>query len=207
MYKKIVIGGLYFWMATAGAETISLEYKGFYERLTRVNQGNYQLVELAFSVPMTPNCQLQRGSISSEKFSTPLSYTESQRLFIPFDANLKEQRALVNLAFAGSAQGCGIAMQVRAKQTLAQYDGERLRQIAAEMDQLLGAMQGFPMRYFSEPIAGLHFEFPADAVVDITRNGRTQVSQGPLRIAAADVATLETLSFSQRPTVLSPWVK
>ncbi|MGL5359015.1 MAG: DUF2987 domain-containing protein [Shewanella sp.] len=207
MYKKVILGGLCFWMTAAGAETISLEYKGFFERLTRVQQGNYQLVELAFSVPVTPDCQLQNGNISSEKFSTPLSYTESQRLFIPYDASLKEQRALVNLTFAGSAQGCAIAMQVRAKQTLLQYEGERLRQISAEMDNLLGAMQGFPMRYFTAPIAGLHFEFPADAVVDVTLNGRTQVSQGTWRIAAADVAALESLNFSQPPLVLSPWVK
>jgi hypothetical protein len=207
MYRKRLLCGLCLLVGSANAETISLEYKGFYDRLKQVSKGHYQLVEIAFSVPMQENCLIQSGTISSEKSSTPLTYTEAQRLFIPLDNDLKDQRALVNLTFAASAEGCGIAMQVRAKQTLIEYDNSRLRQVNTEMDALLGAMQGFPMRYFREPIAGLTFEFAPGQEVSVHQDGREQVVRGSFKLAANELEKLTSLSFSQQPLVLSPWVK
>ncbi|MFV0594388.1 DUF2987 domain-containing protein [Shewanella sp.] len=207
MYKKWWLAGLCLCASSLQAETISLEYKGFYDRLKQVNKGSYQLVEVAFSVPMLPNCHIKSGTISSELNSTPLTYTSAQRLFIPFDDALKDQRALVNLEFEGKAEGCGISMQVRAKQTLAEYDKARLQQIASEMDTLLGAMQGFPMRYFKEPIAGLNFEFVEDQTVTVTLDGREQQVNTSFKLSAEQLKSLTSLQFSQAPTILSPWVK
>lgn len=191
----------------AHSSTISLEYKGFYDRLKQVNKGGYQLVEVAFSVPMQPNCIIQSGTISSEKTSTPLTYTSAQRLFIPFDDALKDQRALVNLNFAGSAEGCAIAMQVRAKRTLTEYDKTQLQQIVDEMDNLLGTMQGFPMRYFREPIAGLNFEFSPEQDISVSVDGREQHIKGSFKLTAAELDSVNSLGFSQPPAILSPWVK
>jgi len=207
MFKKWLLAGLCLCTSSVQAETISLEYKGFYDRLKQVNKGNYQLVEIAFSVPILPNCHIQRGTISSELNTTPLTYTAAQRLFIPFDDALKDQRALVNLEFDGKAEGCAIAMQVRAKQTHAQYDKERLQQIVTEMDALLGAMQGFPMRYFKEPIAGLNFEFGQEQTITVILDGREQQVNGSFKLGVDQLNTLSSLQFSQAPTVLSPWVK
>lgn len=191
----------------AHSSTISLEYKGFYDGLKQVNKGGYQLVEVAFSVPMQPNCIIQSGTISSEKISTPLTYTSAQRLFIPFDDALKDQRALVNLNFAGSAEGCAIAMQVRAKRTLTEYDKAQLQQLVDEMDNLLGTMQGFPMRYFREPIAGLNFEFSPEQDISVSVDGREQHIKGSFKLTAAELDSVNSLGFSQPPAILSPWVK
>lgn len=207
MYKKCLLIGLSLCALSIQAETISLEYKGFYDRLKQVNKGSYQLVEIAFSVPMSANCLILRGTISSELNSTPLTYTSTQRLFIPFDNALKDQRALVNLEFDGRAEGCGIAMQVRAKQTLAAYDNARLQQIATEMDTLLGAMQGFPWRYFKRPIAGLTFEFAQEQTITVVLDGQEQQITGSFKLSIEQLNILSSLQFSQTPAVLSPWVK
>lgn len=207
MYKKWLLAGLYLCVSNVQAETVSLEYKGFYDRLKQVNKGSYQLVEIAFSVPMLPSCLIQRGTISSELNSMPLTYTAAQRLFIPFDDALKDQRALVNLEFDGKAEGCGIAMQVRSKQTQSQYDKERLQQIVTEMNALLGAMQGFPMRYFRDPIAGLNFEFDQQQTVTVTIDGHEQQISGSFKLSVEQLNSLLSLQFSQAPVVLSPWVK
>lgn len=207
IYSTLAIGSLCFLANTAAAETISLEYKGFFDRLKQVNKGHYQLVEIAFSVPMKSNCLMTDGSITSEKISTPLTYTQEQRLFIPFDADLKDQRALVNLVFPGSAKGCAIAMQVRTKQTQLKYDKARLEQVMTEMDTLLADMQGFPMRYFREPITGLNFEFAPEQEIHVELNGHEQLIRGNFKMSAEQLASVESLHFSQLPKVLSPWVK
>lgn len=207
MCKKYLLIGFCLWTTTVHPETISLEYKGFYDRLKQVNKGGYQLVEVAFSVPMRPNCHIQKGTISSEKNSTPLVYTNTQRLFIPFDGVLKEQRALVNLTFDGTADGCAIAMQVRARRTQTEYDKAQLQQLISEMDSLLGAMQGFPTRYFREPITGLNFEFDPEQEVIALVDGREQQIKGSFKLTSAELELLNSLSFNLPPTVLSPWVK
>lgn len=207
MLKKYLFIGLYFLVCAVNAETVSLEYKGFYDRLKQVAKGNFQLVEIAFSVPIQQNCVIQSGTISSEKNSTPLTYTKQQRLFIPLDDDLKDQRALVNLVFEGAAKECGITMQVRAKQALAEYDKARLQQITTEMDRLLGTMQGFPMRYFKAPIAGLNFEFTPEQDVYAVLDGREQTIKGNFRLTTSELENLSMLKFSQPPNVVSPWVK
>ncbi|GIU10335.1 DUF2987 domain-containing protein [Shewanella morhuae] len=207
MYKKWWLGCFFLLAASTHAETISLEYKAFYDRLKQVNKGNYQLVEVAFSVPKQQNCLIENGTISNEKTSTPLTYTDAQRLFIPLDDDLKNERTLVNLNFAGSAAGCAIAMQVRAKQTLTQYDRHRLQQINTEMDALLGTMQGFPMRYFRDPIAGLNFEFSPDQPVVVYIDNREQEITGSFKLAASELDNITSLRFSVSPSVLSPWIQ
>lgn len=207
MYKKCLLAGLVLLPTMAHSATISLEYKGFYDRLKQVNKGDYQLVEVAFSVPMQPNCIIQSGTISNEKISTPLTYSATQRLFIPLDDDLKGQRTLVNLNFAGTAEGCAIAMQVRAKRPLIEYDKAQLQQLVDEMDNLLGAMQGFPMRYFRESITGLNFEFSSEQDISVIVDGREQQVKDSFKLTAAEIDSLNSLRFSQLPTILNPWVK
>ncbi|MGL4219946.1 MAG: DUF2987 domain-containing protein, partial [Shewanella sp.] len=75
------------------------------------------------------------------------------------------------------------------------------------MDAILGAMQGFPMRYFKEPIAGLNFEFGQEQTITVILDGREQQVNGSFKLGVEQLNTLSSLQFSQTPTVLSPWVK
>lgn len=186
---------------------VSLEYKGFYDRLKVVNKGNYQLVDIAFSVPMSADCQILSGSISTENTRYPLTYTEDQRLLLPFNDELKSNRGLVNLNVAGDASLCNIAMQVRAKQALASYSGEVLQQTATEMNALLDSIQGFPMRYFREPIAGLNFQFSPDTKVTVDIDGNKRTIGEQWQLSQHELDNIRQLSFSQAPRYISPWVK
>ncbi len=185
------------------AEPISLEYQGFYQRLKQVNKGNYQLVEVAFSVSKKNDCKVIDGTITTEKESYPLTITQDQRIFLPYDVKLKSDRALVNLNVDGDANSCAIAMQVRAKTTKMAYDRTELLQIQTEMDALLSQMQGFPMRYFASDIAGLNLEFDTDVV--ITLDGKQIPVKGTYRLARDVIEQLQSIEFTQAPKVISPW--
>lgn len=203
MKKTLLYCGLLFSSTVAQATPISLEYQGFYQRLKQVNKGHYQLVEIAFSVQKSKECKVIDGQIATEKSTVPLTITKDQRLFIPYDSELKSERALVNLNVEGDATSCAISMQVRAKNTKQAYDKAELLQIQSEMNTLLSQMQGFPMRYFSSDIAGLNLEFDTEAVV--TLNGKIIPVTGTYRLSRKALATLESLSLSQAPKVISPW--
>ncbi|ABE55242.1 conserved hypothetical protein [Shewanella denitrificans OS217] len=195
---------------SVSAETVSLEYVGFYDRLKQVNKHNYPLAELAFSVPKTPDCTIISGNITTVKTSAPLSYDESQRLFLPFDAEFKSDRGLINLEMTGKAESCAIAMQVRAKSVQQDYKKIELLQVKADMDALLDGLQGFPMKYFRKPLSGLTFEFAAGALQSpvIRLNGIEQplTEQGRFTLTNGQIDQLEQLQFSVKPLVLSPLI-
>lgn len=190
---------------TSFADTVSLEYVGFYDRLKQVNKKNYPLVELAFSVPITTDCTIKSGNITTENQTFPLTYTRQQRLFIPYDAQLKSDRALVNIDVAGDSRQCAIAMQVRASNTQQQYTQAELLALNADMDRLLDGLQGFPMKYFRKPIDGITFEF-LSSDTEIVIDGEVQASSQKFTLNAQQINGLKHISFSQQPIVVSPLV-
>ncbi|MCL1144484.1 DUF2987 domain-containing protein [Shewanella sp. 10N.261.52.F9] len=204
MKKQLLFSCILLGLATTSqAAPISLEYQSFYQRLKQVNKGNYQLVELAFSVSKANGCRVKSGTISTEKDSFPLTITKDQRLFLPYDGQLKSDRALINLDVEGNAESCAIAMQVRAKNTKQNYSQAELVQIADEMNALLSQMQGFPMRLFASDIAGLNLEFAGDATVTI--DDKVIPVTGTYRIETSQLNKLTSLTTSIAPKVISPW--
>ncbi|ABZ76767.1 conserved hypothetical protein [Shewanella halifaxensis HAW-EB4] len=204
MKKRLLFSCILLGFASVSqAAPISLEYQSFYQRLKQVNKGNYQLVELAFSVSKANGCKVNNGTITTEKDSFPLTITKDQRLFLPYDGQLKSDRALINLDVEGDAQSCAIAMQVRAKNTKNAYNQAELKQIAQEMNALLSQLQGFPMRLFATDIAGLNLEFDGDATVNI--DGELIPVSGTYRLETSQLDNLTNLKTSVAPKVISPW--
>ena len=204
MNKGLLFSCLFAASFVAHSSPISLEYQGFYQRLKQVNKGHYPLIELAFSVPKDNGCIIKDGFISTEKEQFPLTITAEQRVFIPFDERLKSDRALINLQMENDARQCGVAMQIRAKRTSTDYSQADLLAIQAQMDELLHSMQGFPMRYFTDDIAGISFEFVEPARVTI--DGKVELIEGVYRLSRGRISDMQELSFSHAPRVVSPWV-
>ena len=206
--KSVVLGLtlLVFTSFNAISDTVSLEYSGFYNPLKRLNKASYPYVELVFSVPKSENCTIVSGNISTESQTFPLTYTKEQRIFMPFDDDLKSNRGLVNIEVQGDSSQCGIAMQVRARETLIQYTGKELKLVLDDMNGLLDTLQGFPMKYFRKPLTGLTFEFSDDTPLTMTMNGKAVSIQPRFTLSSEQIETLEELSFSHKPSVLSPWV-
>ncbi|KIO35300.1 DUF2987 domain-containing protein [Shewanella sp. cp20] len=205
MNKALLCSCLLLATSVVQATPISLDYQGFYQRMKQMNKGNYSLIDIAFSVPKENGCFIESGSITTEKRNYPLTFSGDQRLYIPFDETLKSDRALINLQMKNDATRCGVAMQIRAKSPSNVYSQAALSELAMQMDQLLKQMQGFPMKYFAEDIAGVNFEFAGKAQVTI--DGKMQQVDGIYRLANEKINALSKISFSETPKVISPWVK
>ncbi|AQS36103.1 Protein of unknown function (DUF2987) [Shewanella psychrophila] len=205
MKKGLLFSCLLVAVTSVQAAPISIPYQGFYQRLKQVNTGNYPLIEIAFSVPNKSQCLVKGGTISTENESFPLTITKDQRVFLPYDARLKSDRALVNLDIEGSAENCSIAMQVRAKNTKQSYSQKEMLELQAEMDTMLSDMQGFPMRYFSQNIAGINFEFEPGSKTLVRIDGKEQVVTDKLRLSREQIDKLSVIEFNIKPLVVSPW--
>ncbi|ASJ96772.1 DUF2987 domain-containing protein [Shewanella marisflavi] len=204
MKKGLLFSCLVLATSVVQATPISLEYQGFYQRMKQMNKGNYSLIDIAFSVPKANGCLIEQGSITTEKRHYPLTISADQRLYIPFDETLKSERALINLQMKNDVTRCGVAMQIRAKSPGEHYSQPALNELATQMNELLKQMQGFPMKYFANDIAGLSIEFAGEAKV--TLDDKVETVNGNYRLSSDAIASLESLSFSEVPKVISPWV-
>ncbi|MCL1142565.1 DUF2987 domain-containing protein [Shewanella gaetbuli] len=191
------------------AETVSLEYAGFYNPLKRVNKNNYPNVELVFSVPQSEDCTIISGNITTENETFPLTYNQQQRIYMPFDADLKSNRGLVNIEVAGDASQCGIAMQVRARALQQDYTQQQLSLLLNDMNGLLDTLQGFPMKYFRKPLSGLsfHFDSKQNEAVMVNIDGQQQTIENNFTLSEQKIEQLTELSFSIQPQIVSPWVE
>jgi hypothetical protein len=197
-----------FMVSNSLAETVSLEYNGFYDRLKQVNKQNYPLAELAFSVPISKDCTIISGSITTEKEQFPLTFTQQQRLFIPYDPQLKSDRGLVNINVVGKADKCGIAMQVRAKETMLSFTKTQLLALTDDMNKLLDGLQGFPMKYFRKPINGLTFEFSGmtNETIKVVIDDVETIANEKYTLTVEQINQLQQISFTHKPSVVSPLV-
>ncbi len=190
------------------AATFSLEYKGFHERMKRVHKGNFPQTELVFSVPQVNGCTIQSGYIATEKRQFPLTYNEYQRVFIPFDEELKNNRGLINIEVDGDGKSCGIAMQIRVKQPKQQYDAKQLLTVIDEMDAMFDKLHGFPMKYFRDPLEGLTIAFVANDEAYVEIDGQSKIADnGMLQISRQTLVNSHDISFSTEPLVISPYLK
>ena len=96
-------------------------------------------------------------------------------------------------------------MQVRAKNTKQSYSQKEVQEIQAEMNTMLSDMQGFPMRYFSQDIAGVNFEFEPDSKTLVYIDGKEQIVTDKLRLSSEQIDKLSDIKFDAKPLVISPW--
>ncbi len=207
--SSFVLLGSVFVSSNLIAGEVSLRYEDFYSRMKVMHKENYQLIELTFSVPQTQGCKIEKANISTERMTVPLSFTKAQRLYLPYDVELKRQRALVNLQVEGESANCGLAVQIRAKSPKAEYDQATLKQIYSEMDEMQGAMKGFPMKYFHDAIQGLRFTLPAETrlVLEQDKGYEEFTVSGNWSLSAEQIEQSKSLTFSAVPDVISPWVE
>lgn len=204
MLNKWLVAGFVF-CCSANATSVSLDYSNFYNRLKEVHKNDYSLVTMGFYVPKTKDCIIKSGSITTESKTYPLSYSKHQELLLPYDENLKKDRALINLALAGDSSKCAIQIQVNSTSKLKKYNKKSLKSIYTEMNGLMSVMQGFPLKYFSQDLEGLTFHFDNKSQVKV--DDRLTTTTGSFKISKKEINKLDSLSFSLVPIKISPWVK
>ena len=96
-------------------------------------------------------------------------------------------------------------MQVRAKSTKHSYSQKEVLELQAEMNTMLSDMQGFPMRYFNQDIAGVNFEFKPGSKISVRIDGKEQIVTDKLRLSSKQIEALSVIEFDTKPLVISPW--
>lgn len=196
------------------ADPFIATYKGFYDRLKVVNKGQYQYADVGFYLidQHKQPCVLKSGEIMTEKQSFSLIFTEQGQLLLPFDEQLKKDKAVIKALPVNPQSQCALTMKIEAKGEFnAQMSQQQLYAIHHEFEQLLKDLSGF----FIGKLMG--FLLPDQQGVFVYFSGETSkekphCSESMLTPRCALAVepnwqeSQKTVTFSQAPVRFTPWI-
>ncbi|WP_163934950.1 DUF2987 domain-containing protein [Paraferrimonas sp. SM1919] len=145
----------------ATENTIKLGYEGFYSHLNGFKKGNYKNIDLRFNLAGEKQyqCKIQQGKIVTEKSTYPIVLAKDGAILLPFDKQLKTDRAVVELSVnEGDQQSCHLGVSIEASVRRDNDYGA----ILSELDRVFSDFAGFPMKYFRPKLSGLTLVAQAD---------------------------------------------
>ncbi|MBY5991618.1 DUF2987 domain-containing protein [Ferrimonas balearica] len=188
------------------AQALNLEYGGFYDRLKVVNKPEYPLVSMAFYLNHRERrepCVIQGGQIHNKGQILPLTVGPRQELLVPFDPELKDNKAVVSLEVAEETQ-CDFAMQLRYSDSAqTEFTAADWQAMIGQFDAVLKRFAGFPFRWLQPDVSGVVIKL-ADGTV-VRPQGQPLSGDGTLTLTGQ--ALEDRLQFSQPPLWISPYIE
>lgn len=190
------------------AQALNLEYGGFYDRLKVVNKTDYPLVSMAFYLNHRERrepCTIEGGSIIDRGNSLPLTIGPRQELLVPFDAELKDHKAVLSVQVEDEAQ-CDFAMQLRYSDTTQQrFTQSDWQAMVGQFDGVLKRFAGFPFRWLQPDVSGVVVMLAEGTEVQPAK-WEAEVDSGRLTLRL-DQLGKDTVVFSQPPIWISPYIE
>ncbi|MBY6185516.1 DUF2987 domain-containing protein [Marinobacter hydrocarbonoclasticus] len=189
------------------AQALNLEYAGFYDRLKIVNKTEYPLVSMAFYLNHRGKgepCTVNGGEILNQGQSLPLTVGPRQELLVPFDAELKDKKAVLSLDVVDEAQ-CDFAMQLRYSDTTQQqFSDADWQAMIGQFDGVLKRFAGFPFRWLQPDVSGVVIKLEEGSTMSpdygiVGDNGRITLRLSDLNG--------KTVRFTAPPVWISPYIE
>ncbi|SHG87009.1 DUF2987 domain-containing protein [Ferrimonas marina] len=209
MWSRVVLLGLA--LLPAQALALMLDYGGFYDRMRVVNKNDYPLVTLAFYLNHRGQpgpCQIQSGSLVHKDTRQPVVITPDNEIHLPFDAQLKTDKAVLDLVVEQEAQ-CDFAMQLRyADPTQAQFAQAELTALVGQFDDVLKRFAGFPFRFLQPDVTGVVIALDQPEGIEVSpAQSLNRDEQGRVVLDADSLSQLESIRFAAPPRWISPYIE
>ncbi|WP_417347524.1 DUF2987 domain-containing protein [Ferrimonas sp.] len=190
---------------SAGA--LTLDYKGFFDRMDKLYQPEINRLKLVFyfnnreqGIP----CKVVDGRILRHEQALPLLVGPDQQLLLPFDRDLREKAALIQLELENEQQ-CDFAMQIQAE-VLEQksFTAADLAEIRDQMNALMRSYAGVGFGWLQPEVKGVTLTLDEGTEALMKGKGTLpQVVDGKLMVTPEQLGEA-TLVLSQAPHSVSP---
>ncbi|GLS84569.1 DUF2987 domain-containing protein [Paraferrimonas haliotis] len=192
------------------ADTIALEYGGFYDRLNSLKKAEVNLIDVKFFVrpAAQDSCEISSLTLINKKHRQSLMVGHDGSLMVPFDRRLKSDRALLEVDVDGTETSCNLAISIQSKPALSSdVSGDWLMSVYQQLDKVYDRFAGFPMRYFRDPLTGVTLHNESDEAIVIT--GLATVSSiaahSTLQLSSQQLAQVESLSVVPQHFKITAW--
>ncbi|GLP96096.1 DUF2987 domain-containing protein [Paraferrimonas sedimenticola] len=198
---------------SSAAGTFSLEYGGFYDRLNGLKKAEVNMVEVAFYVRprASASCELNQVNLVVKKQDTQrteLMIGPDNALLLPFDRQLKSDRALVELDLDGDESSCALAISVQSKPLInPSVDSVWLEQLYQQLDKVYAQYAGFPMKYFRPEAKGLTLLNSSDSDISIESRQRllSLPAGGQLQLTKQELAEIKPFQVTPSKFKATAW--
>ncbi|TKB57274.1 DUF2987 domain-containing protein [Ferrimonas aestuarii] len=167
---SLLMGSLTLGAASMSAQALTLNYKGFYDRMKPLYQGEINQLTLGFyfnhRLEKRP-CEIKSGFIQGRYGKLPLLVSDEQQLLLPYDINLRNNSATITVELEDEPQ-CDFAMQIQAQlwgQT--HYTKPQLVELQQQMNLLMEEYAGVGFGWMQPKVVGLTFNFDGKEAVEV----------------------------------------
>ncbi|WP_319784208.1 DUF2987 domain-containing protein [Oceanisphaera sp. IT1-181] len=180
------------------AQTLELDYSGFYKYLAKVKKAKVEQAELGFYLSRADGqglCTIESGVIRvDDEVRGQVTVLPHGQFTLTEDKELDLDKAKVVLEVVEETQ-CNISIQIQSNLTAGNRDLSELRAIEDDMYRLLQKMAGWPGKYFVPELQGLTLN-PAVPGGHVAGKVQLKLSQAQLT---------ETGSLSLPAVRITPW--
>lgn len=157
--SAIVVFLLFSGNAVAGE--LIFEYGGFYHKLKTAGKSDFADAKLTFRLNArnsTYPCAITSGNIVTETKRYPLVFSKNGIIHIPFDKQLKDDRAQLQINFNNLA--CDLQMRIEARSPKQFYSYKDLKNLQVQLHGLMKELAGV-MSFFLATPQGLVAHMPS----------------------------------------------
>lgn len=190
---------------SAGA--LTLDYKGFFDRMDKLYQPEINKLKLVFYFNNREQgrpCRVVDGRILRHEKALPLLVGPDQQLLLPFDRDLRENAALIQVELEYEQQ-CDFAMQIQAE-VLEQkrFTAAELTEIRDQMNALMRSYAGVGFGWLQPEVKGVTLTLDEGTEVSVEGRGiLAEVVDGKLKVTPEQLGEA-TLVLSRAPHSVSP---
>lgn len=188
------------------AQSLVLDYSGFFKHMKTVDKAKVEQAELGFYLTQADGgglCTITSGEVRVDgALRGEVTVLPHGQFLLPYDKQLDLDKAVVALELAEQEQ-CDISIQIQAQLEGGQVALAQLRQIRDEMQTLLAKMAGWPGRYFVPDIQGVHLSPRMGEILQLDGVG-AEPDTGRISLTDEQLAGEDRLSL---PAVrVTPWL-
>lgn len=212
--KQWFVGfSMVFMVFGVSAETLSLNYEGFYDRMKVVKDDDYSLVDMQFTLVEERTgvpCPVVEGVLLTESTEQNiLIKDDTKQIFLPFDKTLDSDKAILTFNIPGATR-CTLSMQVVSSMTLlSHFEVSKLNDVRYQFEALYDDLAGFFVSWLLPDIKGVIFDFAKATTVSDSLLNNPAISCELTRCfvdLSVGSQLPDTIEFSSSPTVLRPWI-
>ncbi|MFD2095698.1 DUF2987 domain-containing protein [Corallincola platygyrae] len=191
-------------------ESVTMEYKPFYQRLKVLYKGNYADSDVGFYFykvnAKDQPCDITGGRIFNKNYELPLVYTAKGRLYIPYEKQLYSDKAFVTVE---SESACELSISLELKRPQTDYRSQDLKNKAEQLYALMRDFAGVGSILLPNQ-QGITVDFEVPSSVSYLSASGAEIEQGEVSeqqlISLKQLSEMGSLHFSSQPSRISLWL-
>ncbi|WP_371185343.1 DUF2987 domain-containing protein [Thalassotalea maritima] len=212
--KKLLLLSL--GLFASSVQAVDLEYKGFYQRLTLIEENNLDKITIGFYLvdsytrercPLTGAKMLKRDGSKD-----PIDIAADGQLMVPLSQQYYDEFALLRVEQSDDRQNCILQMQMQARdKQQTEFSYQQLATITWQLQELVDEFGGF-LSFMMPDVQGLHIQLQNQQDVayiasDLKQQLSCEQDKCQLLMKQNDEREQTAIRFAKPPVVISPWIE